>query len=133
MLCIAGMPAMFDLRVYIDAPAAKIIANLVERHIRGGKDLQDAKDWVKRIDLPNARVAEATKGNADVVIERDTDEDLSSVVWKGETPTVNSKAAGEAAAVVVPAAAVVSAAEAVPTAPGGAGDSGTPVPAPPAA
>jgi len=80
----AGIPGMFDLRVYIDAPGPKIVANLVERHIRGGKTVEEAKDWVRRIDLPNARVAEASKPNADVIMERASDQDLSAVIWKGE-------------------------------------------------
>jgi pantothenate kinase len=83
----AGIPEMFNLRMYIDAPAPKIIANLVERHIQGGKTIDEAKDWVKRIDLPNARVAESSKVNADVVIERDSDNDIASVFWLGEELT----------------------------------------------
>ncbi|HVT79308.1 MAG TPA: hypothetical protein VHM90_01515 [Phycisphaerae bacterium] len=80
----AGLPEMFDLRMYVDAPAPKIIANLVDRHIKGGKTLEEAKDWVKRIDLPNARMAESSRHQADVIIERDTDDDLAAITWKGE-------------------------------------------------
>jgi uridine kinase len=83
----AGLPEMFHLRVYIDAPAPKIIANLVERHIQGGKTIDEAKDWVKRIDLPNARIAESSKANADVVIERDSDNDIAAVFWDGQELT----------------------------------------------
>jgi putative kinase len=86
----AGLPALFDLRVYVECPGPKIIANLVDRHIRGGKELEEAKDWVKRIDLPNARIAEATRPNADVVIEKESNEDIMSVMWKGEAAAVNS-------------------------------------------
>jgi pantothenate kinase len=80
----AGIPDMFDLRVYVECPAAKIMANLMERHIRGGKEIEEAKTWVKRIDLPNARVAEATRPNADVILEKDAFDDVVSVTWKGE-------------------------------------------------
>jgi pantothenate kinase len=86
-----GLPAFFDLRIYVDAPAPKIIANLMDRHIRGGQTIDDAKDWLKRIDLPNARVVESTKGSADVVVERDTDDDIASVTWRGEEPLSSSK------------------------------------------
>jgi pantothenate kinase len=86
-----GLPEMFNLRIYVDAPAPKIIANLVDRHIKGGKSLEEAKEWVKRIDLPNARVAESSRQMADVVIERDTDDDISSITWKGEAPITSSK------------------------------------------
>ncbi len=76
-----GLPQLFDLRLYVDAPAPKIVANLVERHIAGGKTIDQAKDWVKRIDLPNARIAEASKPVADVVLERDTGNDIAAVHW----------------------------------------------------
>ena len=80
----AGIPAMFNLRIYVDAPGPKIVANLVDRHIRGGKTVEEAKDWVRRIDLPNARIAEASKPNADVIMERDSDQDLAGVIWQDE-------------------------------------------------
>jgi len=94
----AGIPGIFDLRIYIDGPAPKILSNLMERHIKGGKSVQDAKDWVKRIDLPNARVAESTKVNADVIIERNHEDDLSLVLWREDIDKhAAAKAAGAAA------------------------------------
>jgi pantothenate kinase len=87
-----GLPELFNLRIYVDAPAPKIIANLMDRHIRGGQSLEEAKDWVKRVDLPNARVVESTKGVADVIIERDTDDDIASLTWRGEERITSSKA-----------------------------------------
>jgi pantothenate kinase len=95
-----GLPAMFDLRIYVDAPAPKIITTLVDRHIRGGKTLEAAKDWVKRIDLPNARLAEAFKAVADVTIERDREDDITAVTWRGEKPATSD--APELADVVLP-------------------------------
>ncbi len=86
-----GVPALFNLRIYVDAPAPRIIANLMDRHIRGGRTVDDAKEWVKRIDLPNARTVESTKSAADVVIERDTDDDIASVTWRGEAPLPSSR------------------------------------------
>ncbi len=86
-----GIPALFDLRIYVDAPGPTIISNLVERHIRGGKTLEEAKDWVRRIDLPNARIAESTKSSADVIFARDTATELATVTWKGEFATVSSQ------------------------------------------
>ena len=49
----AGIPALFDLRIYLEVPGAVIVTQLVERHRRGGRTLEQAKDWVRRIDLPN--------------------------------------------------------------------------------
>ncbi|MGN6367550.1 MAG: hypothetical protein ACTHN5_04750 [Phycisphaerae bacterium] len=96
-----GIPDLFDLKIYIDGPAPKIIANLMERHIAGGKSVDEAKEWVKRIDLPNARIAESTRSHADVIIERDGDDDLSAIKWR-EKPAV--AAAPAAAAPAAPSA-----------------------------
>ncbi len=82
----AGIPDIFDLKIYVDGPGAKIIANLMERHMAGGKTVDEAKDWVKRIDLPNARIAESSRSHADVILERDGDDDLSNIIWR-EKPT----------------------------------------------
>jgi pantothenate kinase len=86
-----GIPGLFDLRVYVDAPAPKIIANLMDRHIRGGQTIDDAKEWLKRIDLPIARIVESTKSAADVIIERDTDDDIASITWRGEEPIAGAR------------------------------------------
>jgi len=77
-----GLPEMFDLKVYIDGPAPHIIANLVDRHIAGGKSKEQAKDWVRRIDLPNARIVETSKSVADVVLERDAENRIAAMTWK---------------------------------------------------
>ncbi len=89
-----GVADIFDLRIYVDGPAPKIMANLMERHIAGGKTVEQAKDWVKRIDLPNARIAESSKSQADVVIERDHEDDLSSVSWRAENVATTSTGGG---------------------------------------
>jgi pantothenate kinase len=87
-----GLPAMFNLRIFVDAPAPRIIANLMDRHMRRELTVEEAKDWVKRIDLPNARIVEATKNAADVVVERDAADDIASVTWRGEDSLSGSKA-----------------------------------------
>jgi pantothenate kinase len=80
----AGLPKLFDVKIYVDGPAPIIMMKLMERHIKGGKTVEAAKDWVKRIDLPNARIAESTRKTADVVVERDSENELSGIHWKGE-------------------------------------------------
>jgi len=85
------LPSLFHLRIYVDAPAPRIIANLMDRHIRGGRSIDSAKEWVKRIDLPNARTVESTKSTADVIIERDTDDDIAAITWRGEAPLPSSR------------------------------------------
>jgi pantothenate kinase len=81
-----GISDMFDLRIYIEAPAASIVTNLMNRHIEGGKTIGMAKDWVKHVDLPNARLVEMTKAKAEVLIQRDRDGAISAVVW-ANTPS----------------------------------------------
>ncbi|MGC8625465.1 MAG: hypothetical protein ACP5VQ_09400 [Phycisphaerae bacterium] len=77
----AGIAEMFDLRIYIEAPPASVVTNLMNRHMEGGKTVGQAKDWVKHVDLPNARLVEQTKTKADVLIQRDRDGVISTVAW----------------------------------------------------
>jgi pantothenate kinase len=42
---------------------------LVARHVQFGKTLTEARDWVARVDEPNARVIEAAGERADAVID----------------------------------------------------------------
>lgn len=42
---------------------------LVARHVAFGKSEQEAKAWVERVDEPNARLVEATRSRADLLID----------------------------------------------------------------
>ncbi|HTV48919.1 MAG TPA: hypothetical protein VMG59_10800 [Phycisphaerae bacterium] len=77
-----GVSDYFDLRIYVEASAGAMIANLMTRHTEGGKTMAQAKDWIKRIDLPNARLVEMTRSHADVIVRRDSEEMLTEVSWK---------------------------------------------------
>ncbi len=77
-----GISDIFDLRIYVEAPGPTIVTNLMNRHIEGGKTVEQAKDWVRRIDLPNARLVEGTRSSADVVVRRDRSDLLSAVTWQ---------------------------------------------------
>ena len=46
------------------------VQSLVERHIRFGKSPQEAADWVRNVDGPNARLVQESRERADVVIPR---------------------------------------------------------------
>jgi putative kinase len=84
----AGIPSLFDLRIFIDIPPAKIMGNLMARHIAGGREVEVAKRWVKQIDLPNARLVESTRDRADVFIQRDIDhEGFFGITWREDTPS----------------------------------------------
>ncbi len=79
----AGIAELFDLRIYMEAPPASVVTNLMNRHIDGGKTVEQAKDWVKHVDLPNARLVELTKHKAEVIVERDRDGGAIAVAWVG--------------------------------------------------
>ena len=79
-----GIRNYFDLSIFLEAPPISIMANLMERHLTGGKTVDEAKEWVKRIDLPNARLVEISRDHADVVIQRDRQDDFRAIFWRKE-------------------------------------------------
>jgi pantothenate kinase len=94
------MPDFFDLRIYVDCPAPAIISGLVNRHTTGGKTLEEAKDWVRRVDLPNARLIERTRDAAHLIVRRDQERAIAELCW--QTPKASSDSAVGAAAVSSP-------------------------------
>lgn len=52
---------------------------LLARHVGFGKSMDEAVAWIQRVDAPNARLVQATRARADLVI------DLSA--WNGRAPT----------------------------------------------
>lgn len=48
------------------------LERLVERHIRFGKTPDEARAWVASVDEPNARLVEACRERADLVVELET-------------------------------------------------------------
>ena len=63
-----GMADRFDLTVYLDLSADDCKPGLIARHRRGGRDEADAERHYRRVDLRNARVIEATRPRADLVV-----------------------------------------------------------------
>ncbi|GBQ66346.1 panthothenate kinase [Ameyamaea chiangmaiensis NBRC 103196] len=53
---------------YVDVPEDERVRRLVGRHCRFGRTDADARDWVMRTDMPNARLVEATRARADLVV-----------------------------------------------------------------
>lgn len=90
----SGVPSAFDVKIFIDSPAAAIISHLMQRRMRNGETESQAKESLKVIDLPNARIAEATRGQADLVIERNTNNELVSLKWKNpaDVPDIDTPA-----------------------------------------
>jgi len=78
----AGLPQLFDLKIFLDTPGAKIISGLMARHMANGKSMDEAKAWIKKVDLPNAQLIMESKSRADVLIRRNDDEELESFTWR---------------------------------------------------
>ncbi|MGL5809622.1 MAG: nucleoside/nucleotide kinase family protein [Nocardioides sp.] len=54
---------------YVDLDPAVRRERLVARHVRFGKPVGEARTWVDRNDEANARIVEATRGHADLIVE----------------------------------------------------------------
>ena len=65
-----GMADVFDLSIYLDAAAEHCRPGLIARHRLGGRGQADAEQHYERVDLRNARVIEATRSRADLVVEK---------------------------------------------------------------
>jgi pantothenate kinase len=61
---------LFDLTVYLEAPAEERVGGLIRRQLSFGLNEPDAFDWVYRSDEANARVVAETQRLADMTIRR---------------------------------------------------------------
>ncbi|GAA1853562.1 nucleoside/nucleotide kinase family protein [Pseudonocardia alni subsp. carboxydivorans] len=60
--------AGFDAVWFHETDEALRLERLVARHVRFGKTLEAARVWVERTDEPNARLVEASRHRADLVV-----------------------------------------------------------------
>jgi pantothenate kinase len=56
---------------YVDVTPVLRLERLVARHMQFGRSRQEAVDWVARTDEPNARLIEATRHRAQVIVTLD--------------------------------------------------------------
>ena len=63
----AVRPAL-DLCLYLDIPEDELVRRLTDRWAHHGKSADEALAWIEANDLPNARMAAATKGAADRIL-----------------------------------------------------------------
>jgi pantothenate kinase len=56
---------------YVEVPPALRLERLVARHMQFGRSRQEAMDWVASTDEPNARLIEATRHRAQVIVTLD--------------------------------------------------------------
>jgi pantothenate kinase len=57
-----------DLAWYLDAPWGTRLERLRQRHVAGGRTLDEAQDKISGTDAPNAELIEATRTRSDRVI-----------------------------------------------------------------
>lgn len=58
---------LLDLAIYIEAPRRTLTRRLVRRHRTHGRDNEQAADWVRTVDMPNAEAVARTRCRADLV------------------------------------------------------------------
>lgn len=54
---------------YVDLPTEERVRRLVERHVASGKTPAAARAWVERVDEANARLVEAGRARADLLVD----------------------------------------------------------------
>ena len=54
---------------YIDCPADVRRQRLIQRHIAGGRSLDDAQAWIDTVDEPNARLIATTRSRCDRIFD----------------------------------------------------------------
>jgi pantothenate kinase len=65
----AQVRPLLDSAWYVDLDPEVRVARLIDRHVRFGRSPAAAREWVLRSDEANARLVEATKGRADLVVD----------------------------------------------------------------
>ncbi len=65
----ASLPALFDRTGYLAVDDATRVERLVARHVRHGRSLDDAREFVRTSDEANAGIIAASRSRADVIID----------------------------------------------------------------
>lgn len=65
----AALTALFDLTGYLDVDDTTRVERLVARHVRHGRTIDDAREFVGTSDEANATIIAASRSRADVVID----------------------------------------------------------------
>ncbi|HOM57601.1 MAG TPA: nucleoside triphosphate hydrolase [Candidatus Latescibacteria bacterium] len=60
---------LLDLTVFVTAPREVLIAQLRERHMRGGRSAREAEEKIRKVDEPNMDAILGTRNRAEFVIE----------------------------------------------------------------
>ena len=70
---------LFDIRIYVEASLQAIQLALVERHLRGGKDLEAAQRQVQQVDILNAERVLSGSVSASIVIHKLNSKKIQSI------------------------------------------------------
>jgi pantothenate kinase len=73
---------LFDLRVFISASSETLVANLRERHRRGGKRPETIERHMREVDLPNARRVAPSLAHAHLVIHKADGRRIDRIEWR---------------------------------------------------
>jgi pantothenate kinase len=69
----AALADLFDLTGYLDVDDATRVERLVARHVRHGRTLADAHEFVRTSDEANAAIIVTSRSRADVIIDPSSD------------------------------------------------------------
>jgi pantothenate kinase len=73
---------LFDLRVFISASPEILVANLQERHRRGGKTPETIERHMREVDLPNARRVAPSMAHAHLVVHKADGRRIDRIEWR---------------------------------------------------
>jgi pantothenate kinase len=73
---------LFDVRVFISAPREMLVANLTERHQRGGKTPDAAARHIDAVDIPNARRVGPSLSDAQVLVHKSDARRIDRIEWR---------------------------------------------------
>lgn len=65
----ARLTRLLDAICYLDVPRDELRRRLIDRHVRHGRSLEEATEFVERSDLANAMLVEHSRARADIVID----------------------------------------------------------------
>jgi pantothenate kinase len=65
----SALQELFDRTGYLDVDDATRVERLVARHVRHGRSIDDAREFVRMSDEANAVIVAATRPRADVLID----------------------------------------------------------------
>jgi pantothenate kinase len=75
---------IFAVRIFIKADPQALLESLVERHLRGGKTLENTLKHVQDVDLPNAQRILAGYSGAHVIIHKKDAWNIERIEWVRE-------------------------------------------------